>query len=239
LYKSINSSPYIRFPIPVNLDLPAHKVSLLIQSILGGADISWDGENGKHRTQYNTEALVIFKQINRLIRCIIDCQIYAGDSVSINNALIVERSLAARVWDDSPIQMKQIDTLGIVGCRKLAQAGIRSLEELECTEAHRIEHLLGRNPPYGLKILEQLKVFPKLRVSLQLQPSAVSVRASGLPPINIAKITKTSDGVKVLVKTDIGFINEKPPDRFAGKAVYVCLLAETSDGRKVHFARLR
>ncbi|KAK7179790.1 Sec63 Brl domain-containing protein [Paraphaeosphaeria sporulosa] len=223
LYKSINSSPYIRFPIPVNLDLPAHKVSLLIQSILGGADISWDGENVKHRTQYNTEAVVIFKQINRLIRCIIACQIYAGDSVSINNALILERSLAARVWDDSPIQMKQIDTLGIVGCRKLAQAGIRSLEELECTEAHRIEHLLGRNPPFGLKILEKMKVFPKLRVSLQLQPPA---------------ITKTPEGVKVLIKTDIGFINERPPDRFAGKAVYVCLLAETSDGRKVHFARL-
>ncbi|KAF2449648.1 ATP-dependent DNA helicase MER3 [Karstenula rhodostoma CBS 690.94] len=223
LYKSINNSPYIRFPIPVNLDLPAHKVSLLIQSILGGADISWDGENVKHRTQYNTEALVIFKQTNRLIRCIIDCQIYAGDSVSINNALILERSLSARVWDDSPIQMKQIETLGIVGCRKLAQAGIRSLEELESTEAHRIEHLLGRNPPYGLKILEKVKVFPKLRVSLQLQPST---------------ITKTPGGIKVLVKTDIGFINEKPPEKFAGKAVYVCLLAETSDGRKVHFARL-
>ncbi|KAF9741425.1 hypothetical protein PMIN02_000945 [Paraphaeosphaeria minitans] len=223
LYKSINSSPYIRFPIPVNLDLPAHKVSLLIQSILGGADISWEDENVKHRTQYNTEAIVIFKQTNRLIRCIIDCQIHSGDSVTINNALILERSLAARVWDDSPIQMKQIDTLGIVGCRKLAQAGIRSLEELECTETHRIEHLLGRNPPFGLKILEKMKVFPKLRISLQLQPSA---------------ITKTPEGVKVLVRTEIGFLNERPPDRFAGKAVYVCLLAETSDGRKVHFARL-
>lgn len=162
----------------MNLDLPAHKVSLLIQSILGGADISWDSENVKHRAQYNTEALVIFKQTNRLIRCIIDCQIYAGDSVGINSALLLERSLAARVWDDTPIQMKQIETLGIVGCRKLAHAGVRSLEELECTEAHRIEHLLGRNPPYGLKILEKLKTFPKLRVSLQLQPSAVSIRAS-------------------------------------------------------------
>ena len=173
MYKTINKSPWIRFPIPVNLELPAHKVSLLIQSVLGGADISWDGESAKHRVQYNTEAVMVFKQINRLIRCIIDCQIYAGDSVGINNALIIERSLAARVWDDSPLQMKQIDTLGVVGCRKLAQAGIRSLEELECTDAHRIEHLLGRNPPYGLKILEKLKAFPKLRVSLQLQPSEV------------------------------------------------------------------
>jgi ATP-dependent DNA helicase HFM1/MER3 len=47
------------------------------------------------------------------------------------------------------------------------------------------------------------------------------------------------DGVKIQVKADIGFINEKPPQRFASKLVYVCLLAETSDGRKVYFARIR
>ncbi|KAJ4295152.1 ATP-dependent DNA helicase MER3 [Kalmusia sp. IMI 367209] len=223
LYKVINKSPYIRFPIPINLDLPAHKVSLLIQSVLGAADISWDGEYAKHKGQYNTEALVIFKHINRLIRCIIDCQIYTGDSVSINNALILERSLAARVWDDSPLQMKQIETLGVVACRKLTNAGIRSLEELEYTEAHRIESILGRNPPYGMNILGKLKAFPKLRVSLHLQSSS---------------ITRTAEGVKVMVKTDIGFINEKPPATFGSKAVYVCLLAETSDGHKLHFARL-
>jgi ATP-dependent DNA helicase HFM1/MER3 len=47
------------------------------------------------------------------------------------------------------------------------------------------------------------------------------------------------EGVKIQVKADIGFINDKPPQRFAGKPVYVCLLAETSDGRKIHFARIR
>jgi ATP-dependent DNA helicase HFM1/MER3 len=50
---------------------------------------------------------------------------------------------------------------------------------------------------------------------------------------------KCVEGVKIQVKADIGFMNEKPPQKFAGKLVYVCLLAETSDGRKVHFARIR
>jgi len=53
------------------------------------------------------------------------------------------------------------------------------------------------------------------------------------------KAMKSADGVKIQVKADIGFINESPPQRFAGKLVYVCLLAETSDGRKIHFARIR
>jgi ATP-dependent DNA helicase HFM1/MER3 len=40
------------------------------------------------------------------------------------------------------------------------------------------------------------------------------------------------------VKADIGFMNEQPPLQFSKRLVYVCLLAETSDDRKVHFARI-
>jgi len=50
---------------------------------------------------------------------------------------------------------------------------------------------------------------------------------------------RTSEGVKVQVKADIGFLNERPPDKFASKLVYVCVLAETTDGRKIHFARIK
>jgi ATP-dependent DNA helicase HFM1/MER3 len=173
-YKLLNRSPSIRFSIPVNLDLPAHKVSLIIQSVLGCADLTWDGEMAKHRTQYAMETQTVFKSVHSLIRCIIDCQICLGDSVSIHSALMLERSLGSRVWDDSPLQMKQIDSIGVVGVRKFANAGIRSMEDLEACDAHRIESLVGRNPPFGMKVLETVKSFPKLRVSLHVQPSSVS-----------------------------------------------------------------
>lgn len=169
----MNKSPSIRFSIPVNLDLPAHKVSLIIQSVLGSADLTWEGDMAKHRSQYTTEMQIVFKHINSLIRCIIDCQICIGDSVSIHSALMLERSLGSRIWDDSPLQMKQIESIGVVGVRKFVNAGIRSLEDLEACEPHRIEALIGRNPPYGLKMLEIVKAFPKLRVSIHAQPSSV------------------------------------------------------------------
>ncbi|KAF9700744.1 hypothetical protein EKO04_001546 [Ascochyta lentis] len=223
LYKTLNKSPSIRFPIPVNLDLPAQKVSLIIQSVLGATDISWDGEVGKHKQQYLQDLAMIFKSTSSLIRCIIDCQICSGDSVSIHSALMLERCLGSKAWDDSPLQMIQVPTIGVVSVRKLVNAGIRSIEDLEATDARRIDTIVGRNPPFGLTILDALKSFPKLRVSLHIQP---------------ASVTKTPEGVKIQVKADIGFINEKPPDRFAHKLIYVCLLAETSDGRKVHFARI-
>ena len=46
-------------------------------------------------------------------------------------------------------------------------------------------------------------------------------------------------GVMVQIKADIGFINEKLPQRFRNRPVYVCFLAELSNGRKIHFARIR
>lgn len=222
-YKTLNKSPSIRFPIPVNLDLPAQKVSLIIQSVLGAADISWEGDMSKHRQQYSQEIAMIFKSINSLVRCIIDCQLCTGDSVSIHSALMLERCLGSRAWDDSPLQMVQVPNIGAVAVRKLVNAGIRGIEDLEGIDARRIETIVGRNPPFGLQILDALKSFPKLRVSLHIQP---------------ASVTKTSDGVKIQVKADIGFINEKAPDKFGKKLIYVCLLAETSDGRKIHFARI-
>lgn len=57
--------------------------------------------------------------------------------------------------------------------------------------------------------------------------------------LTVAKIVKTLEGVKMQIKADIGFINERPPLRFNNKLIYVCLLVEASDGRKIHFARIR
>lgn len=50
---------------------------------------------------------------------------------------------------------------------------------------------------------------------------------------------KPGEGAKVNLKAEIGFMNEKVPETYQKKAVYVCLLAETSDGHKVHFCRIR
>ncbi|KAF2651305.1 P-loop containing nucleoside triphosphate hydrolase protein [Lophiostoma macrostomum CBS 122681] len=223
LYKALNQSPSIRFPIPVNLSLPPHKVSLLIQSVLGAADIVWDKEASKHRNQYNLEAATVLKHVQRLMRCIIDCQISLADSVAIQNALLLQRSLCAKAWDDGPLQMKQLPDVGVVAVRKLVNAGIRTIEELEFVEPHRLEMILGRNPPFGLKLLDRLKSFPKLRVSTQVVPKSVR---------------QVDDGVKMQVKVELGFLNEKPPMVWNGRKVYICLLAESSDGRKLHFARI-
>jgi ATP-dependent DNA helicase HFM1/MER3 len=168
LYREINRDPGIRFPIKVDIALQAHKVSLLIQSELGAVEFPDNEQLQKRKFTFQQDKSLVFVHVNRLIRCLIDCQIARRDSVAIRSALELARSFGAKVWDHSPLQMKQIEQVGVVAVRKLAAAGITCLEELECAEAHRIEMVLSKNPPFGSKMLSRLREFPKLRVAVKM-----------------------------------------------------------------------
>ncbi|KAI2816879.1 hypothetical protein CBS115989_6503 [Aspergillus niger] len=222
LYKEINRSNAIRFPVNVDIAISAHKISLLIQSELGAVDLP-DGEPfQKHRFTFKQDKTFVFSHINRLIRCIIDCQVGLEDSITLRNALELARSFGAKVWDDSPLQMKQIEQIGVVAVRKLASSGITSIETLEACEPHQIDMILSRNPPFGRKLLERLMDFPKLRVSVKM----------------IGKGSKTGTGVQINIRSEVAFMNEKCPTYFQRRPVYVCFMAETSDGRLLDFRRV-
>ena len=219
LYKNLNQNPSIKFPINVNLDLPAHKISLIIQSTLGAID--YPVEDNKHQAEYNNCKSTIFQHVTRLIRCIVDCQLYRADSVSARNALMLARSLGSGVWDDSPLHLKQLDGIGVASVRKLVSNNIRSFEDLESAEPHQIDHALSRNPPTGMRLQEKAKKFPRLWVSLKLKEP----------------IVKKETCVTINITAEIGFLNDEVPLMFQSKHVYVCFLGDTSDGRVAHFAR--
>ncbi|KAJ5597409.1 hypothetical protein N7537_007493 [Penicillium hordei] len=220
LYREINRDPGIRFPIKVDLALPAHKISLLLQSELGAIEYPDNDQLQKHKFSFQQDKSLVFAHVNRLIRCLLDCQISRGDSITIRNALELARSFGAKVWDHSPLQMKQIEQVGVVTVRKLAAAGITSIEGLECVEAHQIEMVLSKNPPFGSKLLSRLKEFPKLRVSVKMLGKEVKV-----------------DCVNVRFKAEVAFMNDKIPTFFQRHPVYVCCLIERSDGHMIDFRR--
>ena len=222
MFKEINKDSSIKFPIKVDIALPAHKVSLLLQAELCGMDFPTAEQYGKHKNAFNQEKHVVLQNVNRLIRCIIDCQLERQDSIAARHGLELARSFSARVWDNSPLQLKQLDGIGNVAVRKLANAGINSIETLETTEPHRIELAVGKNPPFGMKLLSQLEKFPKLRVSAKI----------------VGKEVKAGRPVAVKLRAEVGFVNEKPPSHFQKKQIYVCFLAETNDGQLIDFQRI-
>ena len=222
LYKQINKANGIKFPIKVDLALHAHKRSLLIQAELGGVEFPADEQYGKHKIQYNQDKNLVFSHLNRLIRCVIDCRLHIQDSVGARHALELARSFSAKVWDNSPLQMKQLPQVGQVAIRKLAMGGVNSIESLETTEPHRIETLLSKNPPFGQRLLGCLKDFPKLRVSLKL----------------MGKNLRQKQSIQCNIKAECGFLNDRPPIVFNRRPIYVCLLVERSDGLLVDFRRI-
>ncbi|KAL9104182.1 MAG: hypothetical protein Q9163_000834 [Psora crenata] len=222
LYREINRCNGIRFPIKVDIALPAHKRSLIVQSELGGVELPVGDDFAKQKKQFMHDKNRLFSNIYRLVRCVIDCQIHLQDAVAVRNALELARSLGARVWDNSPFQMKQIPQIGVVAIRKLANGGITNIEALEAAEPHRIETLLTKNPPFGNKILTSVQGFPKLRVSVKMMNHD----------------SKIGQPVTIKMKVECGFMNDRPPMVFHRRPIHVCLLTERSDGYLIDFRRI-
>lgn len=118
----------------------------------------------KYKTTLAQDKILVFQHCHRIIRCIIDCKLYFKDSFSVKSSLEVARCLKARVWENSPLQLRQIEGFGPASVKKLVNAGVRSLEMLEQLEAHRIETIMSRNPPFGAKVMKAVRDIPKLRV---------------------------------------------------------------------------
>ncbi|KAF7594334.1 hypothetical protein BBP40_009569 [Aspergillus hancockii] len=204
------------------LKLKSSMMSASRQSELGVVEFP-DGEQyQKHEFPFQQDKGYVFSHINRLIRCIIDCQICLEDSIAVRNALELSRSFGAKVWGDSPFQMKQIEQVAVVAVRKFAAPGIASIEALELTKPHQIDIILSKNPPFGLKLLDRLSDFPKIRVSTKL----------------VKMETKPGIPVRVYFKADVAFKNEKCPTYFQKRPVHVCFLAETSDELVIGFRRM-
>lgn len=118
----------------------------------------------KYKTALNQDKSLVFQHCHRVIRCIIDCKLYVKDSISVLSSLEVARCLKARAWENSPLQLRQIEGFGPASIKKLIKAGARSLEMLEQLEPHKIEAIMSRNPPFGSRVARAVGSIPKLQV---------------------------------------------------------------------------
>lgn len=220
-YKELNKANGIRFPITVDVALSSHKVSLILQAHLGSVQEPAGPLHDKHHARYHTDTFAVFAHANRLIRCIIDCQLSLKDAVSAKNALELARSLAARAWDNTPNILKQVQGIGDVYMRKLAAKGINSIDTLLTTDPQRINLILGKPQPFGNNLLKKLSSFPNLMVAVKEMDRRI----------------RTGKCVTLKLNCEVGFLNETTPYQFGRTQVHVCFLLEDSDGSILDFRR--
>ena len=217
-FREFNKSPFIKYPIKENVSTTAHKISLIIQVQLGGVDTPNDKEF--NRRQYQTDKVLVFERIHRLVRCVVDCKAVDCDALATQNALELSRSISAEFWEHLPLQLRQIPNIGPAAVKKMVTAGIKSVEKLIMTDSATIERILTRNPPFGHKLLDSLKAFPRLALTAEIMGRIVN---SGQLP-------------KIKVRARLGIKNHKA-SFWRHRQISLTFVAGISNGNLAHFWR--
>ncbi|KFY43687.1 hypothetical protein V494_01845 [Pseudogymnoascus sp. VKM F-4513 (FW-928)] len=215
-FREFNKSPFIKYPIKENVSTTAHKISLIIQAQLGGVDTPSDKEF--NRRQYQTDKTMVFERVHRLVRCLVDCKAVDNDAPATQNALELSRSISAEFWEHMPLQLRQIPNIGPAAVKKLVTAGINSVEKLITTDTATIERALSRNPPYGHKLLDSLKAFPRLTLTAEI----------------MGRIVKSGQLPKVKIRARLGLKSQKA-SFWRHRQISLTFVAGVSNGKLAHF----
>lgn len=177
LFKEINLSPLLKYPFLTEkkqsqiIDKISQKVSLLIQYELGGLEFpSYEGASKLHQTLVQDKFLV-FRHCFRLLKCMVDTFIEKGDGTSLRSTLLLLRSLNGHCWENTPMVLRQLKTIGLVSVRKLIGHGITNLEDIGKLSDTQIEYYLNLKIGNGIKIKNDVSLLPCLNIRTKLEHS--------------------------------------------------------------------
>ena len=172
--RQINQATEIKHKIHVDIALVAHKVSLLIQVIIGRINTrdSTDGANGACDLEHDKE--FIQRTLPRVLRCMVECMVHKGSAVAVKEVLELSRSFAAKAWENSPAELLQIKGIGQVYTKKLASHNCRSVNDLRTLSNDQIERYLSRNPPFGADMKTAINALPMFDITLSQDRQIVS-----------------------------------------------------------------
>ena len=223
LFREVNQSPLILYPIKEAVTQTRQKISLMIQLHLGCVQYPDSSDAAKAKRQLMMEKKLVFERLNRLVRAVIDCKGHDRDAVGTKTALELARALVAESWEGRATQLTQIPSIGPVGMRKLASKDIRTVLQLADKQYDEIERLMSRQPPFGKNLEALLDNFPRLAVETAIVGHRVQPRSE--------------EPVVIEVRATLRYLNRKGPPNWSNRAPALTFLAETSDGTLVYFWR--
>ena len=226
LFREVNMSPLLRYPFLTEkgqcqiIDQTFQKVSLLIQYELGGLEYpTYDGSNKVYQS-FIQDKLKIFRHSYRVMRCMIDCFIEKKDGISLKSSLFLLRCIIATCWENSPMMLRQLISIGLISVRKLMRHNILTLDDLSKLSEEQIEYYLGLKPGGGHKIRADLLKLPALNLKVKLD-----------------KCSGGKSEVRVSFKVEI---DAKPPTPvWHDKHLSLDILTHLSSGDMVDFRRIQ
>ncbi|GAA5802642.1 hypothetical protein HPULCUR_008115 [Helicostylum pulchrum] len=212
-------NPNIRFSMERVISIP-DKIFILVQCLLGGISLYNPGSN-----LLAIEASNILTTISRITKCVIDCSIYEKNPIKLKFAVELYQSLQAKMWSTSPYVARQIDGIGLQFAKTLAQANMISMEQLRNCDPGRIEMILKRNPPFGVKMKKNLDAIPHFILNVEQSTCLKSNQ-------------KRSSHEFINLHITIGLHNTTVNRGKYGKAYYAQFSADTSEKVLLDFRRI-
>ncbi|KAJ6618834.1 Sec63 Brl domain-containing protein [Mycena sp. CBHHK59/15] len=217
----------IRFEIK-KIEKTADKVFLLIQAVLGGIPLS-SPEYKSNDSQPHLEAFSIFKHISRIARVVVEVAIVKKRGAQLKYGLELVRCLTAKAWEDRPVVLRQIESIGEKSLVSyvLAENKITSFDILRKQETWKIETLLNRRPPYGHEVLASVNELPQYTLAI----TEVEVSSNG-----------GKDPVEVELSIKCGLLVEPlsvpKAKKQKGRYQMTAILTLTSDMEMIDFRRI-
>lgn len=229
LLREINDHTGIPYPITGNATEPWQKVLLLVQiDLLRGG---WPKKISAHaRKELLRESCQIYVVLDRVLRCLADILGEREDGRGVTVTLDVLRSVKAKVWEGTDMEMLQVDGIGAAKMKRLVDAGVKTIKQLAGLEFYHIERLLSRNPPFGHQMIHQLSGFPLLHLHLDV------VTKCTFPQDDRQNTTISVPHQPWVVRVVLGFANETMPT-WCKRFPWTTLVIEGDDGRLLWFWR--
>ncbi|KAL6902769.1 Sec63 Brl domain-containing protein [Trichoderma evansii] len=229
LLREINDHTGIPYPIIGNATEPWHKVLLLVQiDLLRGG---WPNKiSANARKELLRESCRIYVVLDRVLRCLADILGEREDGRGVTVTLDVLRSVKAKVWEGTDMELLQVDGIGAAKMKRLVDAGVKNIKQLAGLEFYHIERLLSRNPPFGHQMIHQLSGFPLLHLHLD------TVTKCTLSQDSCQDTIRSVPHQPWVVRVVLGFGNETVPT-WCKRCPWTTLVIEGDDGRLLWFWR--
>lgn len=153
---------FIRLPVRGRVKEPVDKAVILLQMILGD-----NIETNTIDFALRSEALRLMQSVSRVCSCLTSLILDLSLKVpyeAMFSVLQVCRGLTNHCYWDGPTVLRQIPGISPAKTKALAKHGISTIGALARADFGVIDDLLCVKAPFGKRLLERLKEFPKFHV---------------------------------------------------------------------------
>ncbi|MDP2438172.1 MAG: DEAD/DEAH box helicase [archaeon] len=154
----------LRFPLKGRVTSAQMKVQVILQARLGQVPM-------QDHCSLNQEAQRVLSSAPRILRCAVEVLAQRQTLIALHNAMLLLESCSGGLWFDSERPLQQLHGIGAIFAQSLSARGVSTFEELSARTPGQIEEMLRRNPPFGSKVLDDLRQkWSRLSLAVTWQP---------------------------------------------------------------------